>query len=50
MAAEGLAIAKELMDAFRECADGLYLIAPLNRPRVPVQLLEYIRSRPAVRI
>ncbi len=50
MAAEGLAIAKELMDAFRECADGLYLIAPLNRPRVPVQLLEYIRSRPAARI
>ncbi|MDD4892042.1 MAG: bifunctional homocysteine S-methyltransferase/methylenetetrahydrofolate reductase [Phycisphaerae bacterium] len=45
MAAEGIAIAKELIDAFRGCADGLYIIAPLNRPRAPVELLEYIRGR-----
>jgi homocysteine S-methyltransferase len=44
MAAEGLAIARELIDAFRQCADGLYLISPLNRPRVPIQLLGHIRQ------
>lgn len=45
MMEEGIAIARELIDAFRKYADGLYLIAPLNRPRVPIQLLEYIHSK-----
>ena len=44
MAAEGMAIARELIDAFRECADGLYLIPPFNRHRVAVELIQYIRS------
>ena len=44
MVAEGLAIARELIDAARQYADGLYLIAPMNRPRAPVALLEYIRQ------
>jgi homocysteine S-methyltransferase len=44
MLAEGLAIARELIDAFTQCADGLYLIAPMNRPRIPIQLLQYVRS------
>lgn len=44
MAAEGLAIATELIDAFRQCADGIYLIAPMNRPRIPIQLLNHVRG------
>ena len=48
-AAEGMAIARELIDAYRECADGLYLISPMNRPRVCVELLGYIRRTENVR-
>jgi len=44
MAAEGLAIAKELVDSFSECADGMYIIAPMNRPKMVVQLLEHVRN------
>lgn len=44
MAAEGMAIARELIDAFRQCADGLYLIPPLNRYAVAVELIQYIRA------
>ncbi len=45
MAEEGMAIARELIDEFRQCADGLYLIPPLNRAHVAVDLLQHIRSR-----
>ncbi|MAE60424.1 MAG: hypothetical protein CMJ49_03605 [Planctomycetaceae bacterium] len=44
MAAEGMAIARDLIDAFRESADGLYLIPPLNRAAVAVELLHYIHA------
>lgn len=46
MQVQGLAIAKELIDAFMEIADGIYLIPPFNRAQVAVELLEYIHSRP----
>jgi homocysteine S-methyltransferase len=50
MAAEGMAIARELIDAFRVCADGLYLIPPLNRAAIAVELLQYIhRASPVAR-
>ncbi|MCC6679740.1 MAG: bifunctional homocysteine S-methyltransferase/methylenetetrahydrofolate reductase [Phycisphaeraceae bacterium] len=45
MAEEGMAIARELIDEFSQCADGLYLIPPLNRARVAVELLHHIRRR-----
>lgn len=45
MAAEGMKIAKELIDQFIDIADGIYLIPPFNRAHVAVELLEYIHSR-----
>jgi homocysteine S-methyltransferase len=47
-AAEGMAIARELADAFRTCADGLYLIPPFNRYQSAVELLHHIKARAAV--
>ena len=44
MAAEGMAIARELIDVFRATADGLYLIPPLNRAAIAVELLQHIRA------
>lgn len=44
MAAEGMSIARELIDAYRACANGLYLIPPLNRHRIAVELLQYIHA------
>jgi homocysteine S-methyltransferase len=43
-AREGLAIARELIDAFRQSADGLYLIAPMNRPGAIIELIGHIRG------
>ena len=44
MAAEGMAIARELIDDYREYASGLYLIPPLNRHQVAIELIEHIHS------
>ena len=43
-AREGLTIARELIDAFRQSADGLYLIAPMNRPAAIIELIRHIRG------
>jgi homocysteine S-methyltransferase len=48
-ATEGMAIARELIDAYRTCADGLYLVPPLNRYPIAVDLLHYIHGRKASR-
>ena len=45
MAAEGLAIARELIDAFLPLADGIYLIPPFNRAAIAVELIQYIHAR-----
>ena len=47
MAAEGMKIARELVDAFRQCADGLYLIPPPNRAPIAVELIQHIRAQAA---
>ena len=44
MAAEGVAIAKELISQFMGVADGIYLIPPFNRAPVAVELLHYIKT------
>ncbi len=41
---EGMAIARELVDAGRGRVDGFYLIPPFGRVELAVELLEYIRS------
>jgi homocysteine S-methyltransferase len=46
-AAEGMAIARELIDAYRRCADGLYLVPPLNRYPIAVELLQYVHDQEA---
>jgi homocysteine S-methyltransferase len=45
MAAEGLAIAHELIEEFRACADGLYLIPPLNRAALAAQIIRELRAK-----
>jgi len=45
MAAEGMKIARELIDQFLPLADGIYLIPPFNRASVAVELIQYIHSR-----
>jgi methionine synthase / methylenetetrahydrofolate reductase (NADH) len=45
MAAEGMKIAKELIDEFLSIADGIYIIPPFNRASAAVELLQYIHAR-----
>jgi homocysteine S-methyltransferase len=50
MAAEGMKIAKELIEQYLTIADGIYLIPPFNRAQVAVELVGFIHGlRPAVR-
>jgi homocysteine S-methyltransferase len=44
MAAEGMVIARELIEEFRSCADGLYLIPPLNRAAIAAQIIRDLRA------
>jgi len=43
-AAEGLAIARELIDAVRGEIDGFYIIAPFGRPAPAAELVRYIKE------
>jgi homocysteine S-methyltransferase len=45
MAAEGMKIAKELLDAYLDIADGIYLIPPFNRAATACELIQYINQR-----
>jgi homocysteine S-methyltransferase len=45
MAAEGMKIAKELLDEFLDIADGIYLIPPFNRAATACELIQYINQR-----
>lgn len=44
-AQEGVEIAKELIEQMRPHADGVYIVAPMNKFEPAVELVEYIRSR-----
>jgi homocysteine S-methyltransferase len=43
-AAEGLTIARELIDAVRSHVNGFYLIAPFGRPAPVAELVRYIKQ------
>lgn len=43
MQAEGMAIARELIEQFVSIADGIYLIPPLNRAHVAVELMDFVK-------
>ena len=45
MAAEGMRIARELIDQFLPIADGIYIIPPFNRASIAVELIQYIHTR-----
>jgi hypothetical protein len=45
MAAEGMKIARELIDQYLAIADGIYLIPPFNRASTAVELIQYIQAR-----
>ena len=44
MAAEGMKIARELIEQFMPIADGIYLIPPFNRAAVAAELIAFIHS------
>ncbi len=50
MLAEGMAIAKELIEQFLSIADGLYLIPPFNRAQVAAELTQFIHSKASAKV